>query len=128
MKKILFLFALIFLAALGAYSQVVSYVSGTDEDFLARATAFVEQTKIICDNYSDSDWSFSLKQFDMLDDEFDDIEDRLSEEDQKEFKHLKGVYAGLVAHHTPKIIGNKAKNVYKQNIRPFLEGVYETIK
>jgi len=128
MKKILFVFALMLLATVGAYSQVVSYVSGNEEDFMARAAAFVDQTKKICDNYSDSDWSLSLKQFDMYDDEFDDIEDKLSEDDQKEFKRLKGAYAGLVAHYTPKIVGTKAKKVYEQNIKPFLEGVYETIK
>ena len=128
MKKSLFVLVFMLLATMGAYSQVVSYVAGNDKDFMSRATAFVEQTKKICDNYSDTDWSLSLKEFDKLDDEFDDIEDTLSEEDQREFKRLRGAYAGLVAHYTPKILGTKAKRVYEQSIQPFLEGVYETIR
>jgi len=128
MKKILFVLIMSVFAMANAFAQEVKYVSGTDADFMKRAQTFVEQTKAVCDNYSDEEWSLSLKEFDKLDDEFDEIEDKISDENQKEFRRLKGVYAGLFAKAAPKMIGSKAKNIYEHNILPFLEGVYETIK
>lgn len=128
MKKFLFVLILSVFAMANAFAQEVKYVSGTKADFMKRAQSFVEQTKAVCENYSDEEWSLSMKEFDKLDDEFDEIEDNLKEEDQKEFRRLKGVYAGLFAKAAPKMIGTKAKNIYEQNILPFLEGVYESIK
>lgn len=128
MKKVLFVLILSVFAMANAFAQEVKYVAGTQADFMKRTQTFVEQTKAVCENYSDEEWSLSLKEFDKLDDEFDDIEDNLNEEDQKEFRRLKGVYAGLFAKAAPKMIGTKAKNIYEQNVLPFLEGVYEAIK
>jgi len=128
MKKILLAVVFSVFAMASAFSQEVKYETGTEADFMKRAQAFVEQTKAVCDSFSDDQWSLSLKEFDKLDDEFDDIEDKLSDEDQREFKRLKGVYAGLFAKAAPKMIGTKAKNLYEQNVLPFVEGIYETIK
>lgn len=128
MKKIIAALVLSVFVVANAFSQELKYVEGTEADFMSRIRTFVEQTKVSCDNYAEDEWSFSIKEFDKFDDEYDEIHDRLSSDDQVEYKRLRGAYAGLVAHNGPKIIGTKAKKIYKENIQPFLEGVFESIK